>query len=124
MADNKEHQSRDFGLLDLLYPEHEKLVAKDILVVHSFECAYLLAFENKVTYVTDDIEMARKFEEEVINNFAFGFNDKVYFVTDWKKVDFSDLDATCSTNLYSSKFDDVEEKDDDAWAKVFEDDEE
>ena len=114
----KEFQTNDYSLLNLLYPEWESLEAKDILVVHAFECAYLLAFKNKVTYVTDDIEMARKFDEEVINNFAFGFDDKVYYVTDWNKVDYGDLESTCATDIYSSVYDVKEKeevKDDDAW---------
>lgn len=120
MEENRtEHISKGYKLLGMLYPDYKSLENKRILVVHSFECAYLLAFKNIVTYVTDDVEMARKFEKEVEMNFAFNADDKVYLVKDWSKVDFNDLDGTCTRDFYGREKAEPEISNDDAWLNAF-----
>lgn len=109
---NGEPESKDWKLIDLLYPDWQTLENKKILVVHSFECAYLLAFKNEVTYLSDDPEMIKRFEDEVINNFAFGFNDDCILVKDWQKFDYENLQNVDDTPEETS------------WLDVLKDDEE
>lgn len=88
----KEHESTDWKLINILYPNWKDLSNKKILVIHSFECAYLLAFKNEVTYLTDDAEKYELFNKQVVNNFAFGANDVAYLVKDWNEIDYDNLE--------------------------------
>lgn len=53
---------------------------KRILVVHSYECAYMASINNSVVYVTDDKEKYKKFVDNVVNSIQFGNDDSVYLI--------------------------------------------
>ena len=53
---------------------------KKILVIHSYECAYMASINNSVVYVTDDKEKYKKFVDNVVNSIQFGNDDSVYLI--------------------------------------------
>lgn len=53
---------------------------KRILVIHSYECAYMASINNSVVYVTDDEEKYKKFADKVVNSIQFGNDDSVYLI--------------------------------------------
>lgn len=53
---------------------------KRILVVHSYECAYMASINNSVIYVTDDKEKYKKFVDNVVNSIQFGNDDSAYLI--------------------------------------------
>lgn len=58
---------------------HE-LKNKRILVIHSYECAYMASINNSVVYVTDDEEKHNKFADNVVNSIQFGNDDSTYLI--------------------------------------------
>ena len=53
---------------------------KRILVIHSYECAYMASINNSVIYVTDDEEKHNKFADKVVNSIQFGNDDSTYLI--------------------------------------------
>lgn len=53
---------------------------KRILVVHSYECAFMASINNSVVYVTDDKEKYKKFADKVVNSIHFGNDDSVVLI--------------------------------------------
>ena len=53
---------------------------KRILVIHSYECAYMASINNSVVYVTDDKEKYKKFADNVVNSIQFGNDDSVVLI--------------------------------------------
>lgn len=53
---------------------------KKILVIHSYECAYMASINNSVVYVTDDKEKYKKFADNVVNSIQFGNDDSTYLI--------------------------------------------
>ena len=53
---------------------------KRILVIHSYECAYMASINNSVVYVTNDKEKYKKFADNVVNSIQFGNDDSCLLI--------------------------------------------
>lgn len=64
---------------------------KRILVIHSYECAYMASINNSVVYVTDDKEKYNKFVDNVINSIQFGNDDCALLIKSNQWLDLYDI---------------------------------
>lgn len=64
---------------------------KRILVIHSYECAYMASINNSVVYVTDDEEKYNKFVDNVINSIQFGNDDYALLIKSNQWLDLYDI---------------------------------
>ena len=78
---------------------------KRILVIHSYECAYMASINNSVVYVTDDKEKYKKFVDNVVNSIQFGNDDSCYLIKSNQWLDLYDIINDYLKEENMSKFD-------------------